>query len=222
MQSATCFRIALVCTLALAACSPILHAQNDKPNPNDVPVVDGGIGNCSADFTIVDDNNSPVYDAKISVHIAYGTWSLHKMDLEVGTNAAGKARFTGLPKRTKRGLFFLASQGDRQGSAFDDPATTCKAQFTIQLQKKTQQTWCVDVDVARCKSGASARQVGFPGRAVLRPARGSLSVPLWPRWLTSCNVVRTHFVVGFRLLPLTAPSLAGSCTFARLRPHPRG
>ncbi len=138
MQSAACFRIALACTLALAVCAPILLAQNDKPDPNAVPVIDGGIGNCSADFTVVDDSGSPVYDAKISVHIAYGTWSLRKMDLEVGTSAAGKARFTGLPKRTKQGLFFQASQDDRQGSAFDDLAKTCKAQFTIQLEKKEQ------------------------------------------------------------------------------------
>jgi len=138
MKSATCLRIAFACALALALAASILHAQNDKPDPNAVPVVDGGIGDCAADFTIVDDSGSAVYNANISVHIAYGTWSLHKLDLQVGTNAAGKARFTGLPNRTKRGLFFQASQGDRAGSAFDDTAKTCKASFTIQLQKNTQ------------------------------------------------------------------------------------
>ena len=64
--------------------------------------------------------------------------SLHKLDLEVGTNAAGKARVTGLPDRTKQGLFFRASQGDNQGSAFDDPAKTCKTDFAITLEKKSQ------------------------------------------------------------------------------------
>jgi hypothetical protein len=139
MKSATWFGIliVIVCVLALAW-SPLLLAQEPKPNPDDVPVVDAGISDCSADFTVVDGGGSPVYDAKISVHIAYGTWSLHKMDLQVGTNAAGKARFAGLPNRTKRGLFFHASQGDRSGSAFDDTAKTCKTQYTIQLQKNVQ------------------------------------------------------------------------------------
>ncbi len=63
---------------------------------------------------------------------------MRKLDLQVGTNVAGKARFTGLPDRTKEGLFFRASQGGREGSAFDDTAKTCNAQFTIQLQRRPQ------------------------------------------------------------------------------------
>ena len=74
--------------------------------------------------------------AKISVHIAYGFMNVRKLDLEVSTNADGKARFTGLPDRLKHGLYFRASEGDRSGEAFDDPANTCKAQFTIALRKK--------------------------------------------------------------------------------------
>jgi len=114
-------------------------AQSDSPTPDpkSVPIVDGAAGSCSADFTITDSAGAPVYAAKIQVHIAYRFMSLHKLDLEVGTNTDGKARFTGLPERTRRGLFFRASEGDREGSAFDDPTTTCKAQFTIALQKKT-------------------------------------------------------------------------------------
>jgi hypothetical protein len=118
--------------------SPILRAQNTSPDPNSVPVIDGGVGPCSADFIITDSAGAPLYDAKIKVHIAYRFGGFHKLDLEVGTNSAGKARFTGLPDRTKDGLFFRAFQGDLEGSAFDDTAKTCKAQFTIGLQKKTQ------------------------------------------------------------------------------------
>jgi len=59
-----------------------------------------------------------------------------KLDLEVGTNADGKARFTGMPDRVKHGLFYQASEGDRTADAFDDPATNCKAQFTLALRKK--------------------------------------------------------------------------------------
>lgn len=107
-------------------------------DPKSIPVIDGGIGPCSTDFTITDAAGAPVYAAKIKVHIAYRFLNAHKLDLEVGTNADGKARFTGLPDRLKRGLHFEASEGDRTGEAFDDPAATCKAQFTIALQKKTQ------------------------------------------------------------------------------------
>jgi hypothetical protein len=115
-----------------------LHAQS-APNPNSVPVIDGGIGPCTADFTITDNAAKPIYDANITVHIAYGLWGTHKLDLQVGTNVNGKARFTGLPSKTKQGLFFQASQGTRAGSAFDDTVKTCQAQFTIALEEKQSQ-----------------------------------------------------------------------------------
>jgi hypothetical protein len=107
------------------------------PDPHSIPSVDAGINTCTADFTITDTANKPVYAAKVKVHIAYGFASMHKLDLEVGTNVDGKARFTGLPNRIKNGLFFEASEGDRTGNAFDDVSKTCQAQFTIVLRKPT-------------------------------------------------------------------------------------
>ena len=120
--------------LALILAAPAL-AQ--KPDPKSIPVIDGGIGPCTADFTITDPDNKPVYLAKIKVHIAYGFASAHKLDLEVSTKVDGKARFTGLPDRVKRGLFFEASESDRTGNAFDDPSKTCQAQLAITLRKPT-------------------------------------------------------------------------------------
>ncbi|HET7891467.1 MAG TPA: hypothetical protein VFL34_08080 [Candidatus Sulfotelmatobacter sp.] len=107
-----------------------------QPDPKSVPVIDGGIGDCSADFTVNDPAGAPVYAAKIKVHIAYGFMYARKLDLEIGTNVDGKARFIGLPARVKGGLFFEASEGDRTASAFDDPSNTCKTQFTLVLRKK--------------------------------------------------------------------------------------
>lgn len=121
---------------ALGLCG-LAFSQNTQPDPKAVPVIDGGIGPCSADFTVTDNSGEPIYAAKIKVHIAYGFMYLRKLDLEIGTNVDGKARFTGLPDRVKDGLSFHASEGDRAGEAFDDPATTCKKQFTIALQKKS-------------------------------------------------------------------------------------
>jgi hypothetical protein len=109
---------------------------NAAAEAKSVPVIDGGIGTCSVDFTVTDADGAPVYAANIKVHIAYGFMYMRKLDLQVGTNADGKARFTGLPDRTKNGLFFEASEGDRTAEAFDDPATTCKNQFTVALRKK--------------------------------------------------------------------------------------
>jgi hypothetical protein len=107
------------------------------PDPHSIPGVDASIGPCTADFTITDADNKPLYAAKVKVHIAYGFASARKLDLEVSTNIDGKARFTGLPDRIKKGLFFEASEGDRTGNAFDDPAKTCTAQFAVVVRKPT-------------------------------------------------------------------------------------
>jgi hypothetical protein len=123
---------------ALLAVSISAFSQTAPPvDPKTVPVIDAAIGPCSADFIITDTAGAPVYAAKIKVHIAYGFMNARKLDLEIGTNADGKARFIGLPDRLKHGLYFEASEGDRSGQAFDDPANTCKAQFTVALRKKS-------------------------------------------------------------------------------------
>ena len=110
----------------------LLPAQT--PSPYSVPVIDGGIGPCTADFTITDNAGKPIYAADIKVHISYRAFGAHKLDLEVGTNSDGKARFTGLPSKSKNGLFFQISKDNRSGSAFDDTSSNCKAQFTIPLE----------------------------------------------------------------------------------------
>ncbi len=112
-------------------------AGAQTPDPHSIPAVDAGVSTCSADFTITDTDNKPVYAAKVKVHISYGFAGARKLDLEVGTNVDGKARFTGLPDRLKHGLFFEASEGDRTGQAFDDVNKTCQAQFAITLRKPT-------------------------------------------------------------------------------------
>jgi hypothetical protein len=101
-----------------------------------VPSVDGGIGPCSVLFTVTEAaGGAPVYDAKVKVHIAYGFVRAHKLDLEVGTNIDGKARFDGLPNRVKQALHFEASHAGQEGSAVYDPADGCKAEHTIVLSK---------------------------------------------------------------------------------------
>lgn len=114
---------------------PWMAASGGSNDAHTVPSVDGGIGPCSVQFTVTDDHNAPVYDAKVKVHIAYGFFNARKLDLEVGTNVDGKARFNGLPNRVKQPLRFEASHGDQEGSAVYDPADGCKAEHSIVLTK---------------------------------------------------------------------------------------
>ena len=126
----------------LAGCGAFAQKAADNapaaqtPDPHSTPTLDGGIGSCTADFTITDGSGAPIYNATVKVHIAYGTWSIRRLDLQLSTNVDGKARFTGLPDRIKHGLLFHASEGDRAGDAFDDPGDTCKFQSAITLVKK--------------------------------------------------------------------------------------
>jgi hypothetical protein len=113
-------------------------AQTAPPvDPKTITEIDAGLGPCSADFTVNDSNGSPIYNAKIRLHIAYGRLNLHKLDLEAGTNADGKARFIGLPDKSKEGLFFRASAGAHETSVFDNPAQTCKKDFTVVVERKS-------------------------------------------------------------------------------------
>jgi hypothetical protein len=125
-----------ICALLTLGSPSTLHAADDKPtDAHTVPVIDGDVGPCSAEFTVKDSSGAPVYAAKIRVRIAYGFAGAHKLDLEVGTNVDGKARFEGLPKRVKRPPNYEASQGDREGSAVYDPADNCKAEHVIVIAK---------------------------------------------------------------------------------------
>jgi hypothetical protein len=142
--------VSTVALFLLAACVMAFpQTSATQPDPKAVPSIDGGIGPCSADFTINDANGSPVYAAKVKVHIAYGWMNVRKLDLELGTNVDGKARFTGLPDRIKHGIYFKASEGNRTGEAFDDPANNCKAQFTITLRER---------DTPKAASSSDAKQ----------------------------------------------------------------
>jgi hypothetical protein len=118
--------------VVLAGCSGQMHGQQ-AAGANKVPVLDGGAGPCSVAFTVTD-GKGPVYAATIELHVAHGIFGAHKLYLQIGTNSDGKARFTGLPDKVKGGtMYFHASQGNRTGDAFFDPAKTCHANLGIFL-----------------------------------------------------------------------------------------
>jgi hypothetical protein len=58
--------------LLVLSCAAI---ASEKP---EVPMVDGHLGRCSANFTVRDNEQKPIYNAKIDVRIHYGFLGLHK------------------------------------------------------------------------------------------------------------------------------------------------
>lgn len=108
--------------------SAALSAEEPK-----VPVVDGQIGQCSADFTVKDSEDKPIYDAKIAVMIRHGFLGLHKTELQVGTNSDGKARVAGLPERVKRTLKFEITSGGNSKTISVDTSEKCDSTFEVIL-----------------------------------------------------------------------------------------
>ncbi|MGB8970878.1 MAG: hypothetical protein WCC16_18895, partial [Candidatus Sulfotelmatobacter sp.] len=62
MPTITPFKIALCALLLTVASWSTAQAQNTAPaDSKAVPVIDGGIGPCSADFKVIDNTGAPVY-----------------------------------------------------------------------------------------------------------------------------------------------------------------
>ena len=115
--------------LFLFLCGGLLAGQSPE-----IPVVDGGLGSCRADFTVKDGSDKPIYNAKIHVTIKYGFLSKRKTELEVGTNSDGKASVTGLPNLPKKPLEFSIKTGTVEKTVTDDPSDNCNAKFDVTLK----------------------------------------------------------------------------------------
>jgi hypothetical protein len=137
-------RRALHAIFACAFLTPgvtLLFAAQSQPaaqpqKPDDIPVTDGTSGPCSIEFSVTDSEGKPVYAARIDVHMAYGAFGAHKLDMGVYSNAQGKARFTGIPAKVRKPpIEFSAKKDDLVGAATMDPATECKATHDIVMAK---------------------------------------------------------------------------------------
>ncbi|MGB9119825.1 MAG: hypothetical protein WCE73_04325 [Candidatus Angelobacter sp.] len=133
--------IILACTFLMIGMTLALAAQSQQPAPSpksdDIPVTDGTSGPCSIEFSVTDSDGKPVYAARIDVHLAYGAFGAHKLDMGVYTNAQGKAKFVGIPiKVRKPPVEFNAKKDDLVGVATMDPATECQAKHDIVMDKK--------------------------------------------------------------------------------------
>ncbi|HJS99439.1 MAG TPA: hypothetical protein VJ756_10125 [Terriglobales bacterium] len=89
--------------------------QKAQSNPTDkVPEISGNLGGCSVEIHVIDSAGKPVYGAQISVHIRYGFGGFHRLDLQIGTNTDGFARFIGLTERARMPLSFYADYHGRE------------------------------------------------------------------------------------------------------------
>jgi len=124
----------ILCSLLIAA--PLL-SQAQAPAPNEkVPAIDGRVGRCSLELTVLGVDRKPVYAATVTVHVKYGFGGMRRLDLEAGTNSDGKVKFVELPARVQRPpLEFHASKDELEGVASFDPATECQAKREIALEK---------------------------------------------------------------------------------------
>jgi hypothetical protein len=130
-----CAFLVLCVTLAIA----VQTQQPAQPQkPDDIPVTDGTSGPCSIEFSVTDSDGKPVYAARIDVHLAYGAFGAHKLDMGVYTNAQGKAKFTGIPAQVRKPpVEFSAKKDDLVGVATMDPATECQAKHDIVMTKSS-------------------------------------------------------------------------------------
>lgn len=116
-----------------------LTYSQSSPAANPIPVIDGNAGPCSVEFRVTNTKGAPVYNAKVAVRVAYGFTGMRKLDLEVGTNSDGRARFTGLPNKVKAGtLLFRATQGNLSGTTYYNPTTNCNAHQDIVVSTESE------------------------------------------------------------------------------------
>jgi hypothetical protein len=118
----------LALSLSLLVAGVLLASQQQVP----VPQVNANLGPCTVDFTVSQGTNQPLYNAEISVKIAYGFMGVKKMDLKVGTNNEGKARFVGLPEKVRRPpLTFVVRAKGLSKTVNYWPSVKCQASYSV-------------------------------------------------------------------------------------------
>jgi hypothetical protein len=116
----------LITTLLIA----VLSQQPAGASKMELPVLKAGLGSCSADFTVTDADGKPVNLAIVHVKIRYGAMGIKRMDLEVSTNAEGKARVEGLPAKA-RPLVYDIQKDNNKIVAQQNLAKECQKTHTV-------------------------------------------------------------------------------------------
>lgn len=115
----------LIATLLVA----LSQQPADAPKA-ELPILKAGLGTCSADFTVNDVDGKPVYLAVVHVKIRYGAMAMKRMDLEVSTNADGKARVEGLPAKA-RPMVYDIQKGNKKIITQQNVAKECQKTLTV-------------------------------------------------------------------------------------------
>jgi hypothetical protein len=116
----------------VAALAAVLTLAQAAP-PQDVPVLKANLGDCSADFDVRGADGQPIYNATIHVRVRYGFMSLKRSDLEIGSNADGKARIEGLPSKAKPLAYDIRKDG-ASAAATQNVEDMCHAAFQVSLK----------------------------------------------------------------------------------------
>lgn len=121
----------LVLSISLLLAASMHASQQSVP----VPQVNADLGSCTVDFTVSQAANQPLYNAEISVKIAYGFMGVKKMELNVGTNNEGKARFVGLPDKVHNPpLTFVVKAKGLSKTVNYWPSVKCKARYDVIME----------------------------------------------------------------------------------------
>jgi hypothetical protein len=107
--------------------------KTDGGESGKVPVISGDLGECTANLRVTNVKDKPIYNAKISLEIKYGFGGFHRSTLEIYTNVDGKARFEGLPRKSRGPLAFTASYKDRATTVVVEPRDNCHGSYTAIL-----------------------------------------------------------------------------------------
>jgi hypothetical protein len=111
----------------------VLAAALQSAGAQEVPVLKANLGDCSADFVVRGADGRPVYNATIHVRVRYGFMNVKRSDLEIGTNAEGKARIEGLPSKAKP-LAYDIRKDTAAAAVMQDVEAMCHASFDIALK----------------------------------------------------------------------------------------
>ena len=106
-----------------------------SPQQVPVPQVNANLGPCTVNFTVSEKTDQPLFNAEISVKIAYGFMGVKKMDLKVGTNNEGKARFVGLPEKVHNPpLSFVVNAKGLTKTVNYWPSVKCQARYSVVME----------------------------------------------------------------------------------------
>jgi hypothetical protein len=114
------FLTAVFCCLLI-----LLSGASSTATETDIPVIDAEVGPCAVTFTVTGPDNTPVYNARISVVVRHGFMGMRRLTLDVGTDTTGKALIIGLPESPRDRFEFEITNGSYHRKVIHYPSSNC-------------------------------------------------------------------------------------------------